>query len=84
MRREEPETVVVTCKTHKSYYDDNGKKVIDEAEQPIRVDIPTKVADANRAAEMLGKYYSLFTDKLNVDGDMDFNIQVDYGDDGNE
>lgn len=42
------------------------------------------ISDANKAAEMLGKYYALFTDKLNVDGDMDFNIQVDYGDDGNE
>lgn len=84
MRREEPETVVVTCKTHKSYYDDNGKKVIDDTEEPVAVPIPTKVSDANKAAEMLGKYYTLFTDKLNVDGDLDFNIHIDYGDGDNE
>ncbi len=63
MRREKPETVVVTCKVRKSYYDDKGKKVIDEAEQPMCVEIPTKVSDVNKAAEMLGKYYALFTEK---------------------
>lgn len=35
--------------------------------------------DRLRAAEMLGKYYALFTEKLNVDGDMDYNIKIDYG-----
>ena len=79
MRREKPETVVVTCKARKSHYDDKGKKVTDEAEQPICVEIPTKVSDVNKAAEMLGKYYALFTDKLNVDGDMDYSIKIDYG-----
>lgn len=38
--------------------DDKGKKVTDEAEQPICVEIPTKVSDVNKAAEMLGKYYA--------------------------
>ena len=71
MRREKPETVVVTCKARKSHYD--------EAEQPICVEIPTKVSDVNKAAEMLGKYYALFTEKLNVDGDMDYSIKIDYG-----
>lgn len=80
MRREELETVVVTCKKRKSYYDSKGKKVIDENEEPEAVSIPARVSDANKAAEMLGKYYTLFTDKLNIDGDLDFKIQVDYGD----
>lgn len=84
MRRKELETVVVTCKKHKAYYDDNGKKVIADIEEPVTVEIPTKVSDANKAAEMLGKYYTLFTDKLNVDGDLDFKIQVDYGDGSGE
>ena len=75
MRREKPET----CKARKSHYDDKGKKVTDEAEQPICVEIPTKVSDVNKAAEMLGKYYALFTEKLNVDGDMDYSIKIDYG-----
>lgn len=69
MRREELETVVVTCKKHKSFYDDSGKKVIDDTEEPIMVEIPTKVSDANKAAEMLGKYYTLFTDKTQIEGD---------------
>ena len=35
--------------------------------------------DRLRAAKMLGKYYALFTEKLNVDGDMDYSIKIDYG-----
>lgn len=36
-----------------------------------------------KAAELLGKRYGLFTDKVNVDAnvDMDLNITIDYGDD---
>ena len=56
-----------------------ARKSADEAEQPICVEIPTKVSDVNKAAEMLGKYYALFTEKLNVDGDMDYSIKIDYG-----
>ena len=79
MRREKPETVVVTCKARKSYYDDNGKKVIDEAEQPICVEIPTKVSDVNKAAEMLGKYYALFTDRTQIENDGPVVIIDDIG-----
>ena len=35
-----------------------------------------------KAAELLGKRYSLFTDKVQQEIDMDLNITVDYGDDG--
>ena len=69
MRREELETVVVVCKNRKSYYDDKGKKVIDENEEPELVKIPTKVSDANKAAEMLGKYYALFTQQRGDEGE---------------
>lgn len=79
MRREEQEAVVVTCKKHNTYYDDKGKKVVADVEEPIIVNTPTKVSDVNKAAEMLGKYYALFTEKLNVDGDMDYSIKIDYG-----
>lgn len=36
-----------------------------------------------KAAELLGKRYGLFTDKVNVDAevDMNLNISIDYGDD---
>lgn len=34
-----------------------------------------------KAAELLGKRYSLFTDKVEMDTDMDLNITIDYGED---
>lgn len=36
--------------------------------------------DRLKAAELLGKRYSLFTDKVQQEVDMDLNITVDYGD----
>ena len=68
MRREHKEIVVVTCKTRTSDYDDKGKKRIIDTEELRLVEIPAKLSDANKAAELLGKRYSLFTDKLQVDG----------------
>lgn len=37
--------------------------------------------DRLKAAELLGKRYALFTDKVDMDTDMDLNITIDYGDD---
>ena len=34
-----------------------------------------------KAAELLGKRYALFTDKVETDVDMDLNITMDYGED---
>ncbi len=34
-----------------------------------------------KAAELLGKRYALFTDKVDLDADMELNIAIDYGDD---
>lgn len=79
LRREESETVVVTCKERKSGYDDNGKKVITEREVPQLVQIPTKVSDLNKAAELLGKRYGIYTDRVDQNVDMELNITVDYG-----
>lgn len=83
LRREEKEVVVVTCKQRKSYYDSNGKKVIEEKEVPKMVEIPAKISDVNKSAELLGKRYALYTDKVDNNVDMELNIVVDYGD-GNE
>ena len=80
LRRQEMDTVVVTCKERSSGYDKNGKKVIIEKEVPQLVQVPTKVSDLNKAAELLGKRYALFTDKVETDVDMDLNITIDYGD----
>ncbi|MCD8127502.1 MAG: terminase small subunit, partial [Clostridiales bacterium] len=33
-----------------------------------------------KAAELLGKRFGLFKDSVTVDGDLDLNISVDYGD----
>lgn len=36
--------------------------------------------DRLRAAELLGKRYGLYTDKVETDVDMELNINIDYGD----
>ena len=84
LRRQEMDTVVVTCKERSSKYDEKGKKVTIEKEVPQLVQVPTKVSDLNKAAELLGKRYALFTDKVETDVDMDLNIMIDYGDNDNE
>ncbi|WP_425756220.1 terminase small subunit [Ihubacter sp. rT4E-8] len=33
-----------------------------------------------KAAELLGKRYGIYTDKLDLDADMELNITIDYGD----
>lgn len=81
LRRQEPDTVVVTCKERRSGYDENGKKVIVEKEVPRLVQVPTRVSDLNKAAELLGKRYGLYTDKIDMDADMELNVNIDYGGD---
>ena len=70
MRREKKESIVVTLSRETSAYvpDENGsmrKQTIKE-EVPETVEIPAKLSDANKAAELLGKRYGLFTDKLQL------------------
>lgn len=78
LRREEKETVVVTLKSRKSYYDKQGKKVIEEDERAEIIEIPTRIADVNKAADLLGKHHSLYTMNANVNIS-DINVQVEYG-----
>ena len=71
MRREMKESVVVTVTKEHSEYVDTGdgkprKKTVKE-EVPQIVEIPAKLSDANKAAELLGKRYSLFTDKVQTE-----------------
>ena len=40
--------------------------------------------DRLKAAELLGKRYGLYTDKVQQEVDMDLNITVDYGEDDGE
>lgn len=74
LRREEKENVVVTLKSHKSSYDKNGKKKIVDEETAQVVEIPSKLSDVNKAAELLGKRYALWTDTTRLEGDVGVNI----------
>lgn len=72
MRRERKESVVVTMNKECSTYvpDEHGtmrKQTVKEEVAEV-VEIPAKLSDANKAAELLGKRYSLFTDKIDVEG----------------
>lgn len=72
MRREHKEFVVVTVSEKKSFYepDINGvmRKVTEEHEEAQIVEIPARLSDANKAAELLGKRYSLFKDNVDLNG----------------
>ncbi len=67
MRREKKESIVVTLSREQSVYvpgeDGRPRKQTVKEEIPQIVEIPAKLSDANKAAELLGKKYSLFTDK---------------------
>lgn len=86
MRREMTESVVVTLQKEISTYvpadDGTMRKQTIKEEVPEIVKIPAKLSDANKAAELLGKAYVLFTDKVSNDVDMELNITVDYGETG--
>ena len=85
MRREHKEFVVVTLqsKTEKWVMDEDTGKLKKQTiteETPAVVDIPARLSDANKAAELLGKAYGIYTDRIEQEVDMDLNITVDYGD----
>lgn len=44
-------------------------------------DIQVGNKDRIRAAELLGKRYGMWTDKLDLDGNVDLKVVIDYGDD---
>lgn len=73
MRREHKECVVVTLtnKVEKWVADEDTGKLKKQTvteESPSVVEIPAKLSDANKAAELLGKRYALFTDKTQIEG----------------
>lgn len=78
MRREMSEHVVVTLVEEKSSFepDENGKmrKRMERTEKPEIVEIPAKLSDANKAAELLGRAYAMFTEKL--DGDVKAKVMI--------
>ena len=71
MRREMKEFVVVTLqnKIEKWVMDEDTGKLKKQTmteETPAVVDIPARLSDANKAAELLGKRYSLFKENMDV------------------
>ena len=84
MRREKTESVVVTLNKEVSKYvpDEEGKlrKQTVKEEVPQVVKIPAQLRDANKAAELLGKAYGIYTDRIETDVDMELNININYGD----
>lgn len=45
--------------------------------------INVSAKDRIKCAELIGKRYSLFTDKVDLNADMDLNITIDYGEKAN-
>ena len=85
MRRQLKDSVVVTLqsKTEKWVVDEDTGKLKKQTiteETPAVVEIPAQLRDANKAAELLGKAYGIYTDRIEADVDMELNISIDYGD----
>lgn len=85
MRREKTENIVVTLSEETTKYvpDDNGtmRKQTIKKEIPKIVEIPAKLSDSNKAAELLGRAYGIYSDRVEQEIDMDVNVTVNYGDD---
>ena len=84
MRREKSEHVVVTTSEERSFYepDENGtmRKQTVKKETPKIVEIPARLSDSNKAAELLGRAYAMFKDKVDIDGEVPVTIIDDLGD----
>lgn len=82
MRREKSEHVVVTLSKENSFYapDENGtmRKNTVKEEIPQIVEIPAQLKDSNKAAELIGKRYALFKDKVELNVKP---VVIDGGDD---
>lgn len=74
MRRKEKETTVIVTKQSSSKWvtgpDGKPKKESRSWEEAELIEYPSKISDANRAAELLGKRYAMWTDKTDIMGDV--------------
>lgn len=88
MRREKVEHVVVTVPGVETVdvpdEDGNVTQQTIKTSVPKLVEVPCAIKDANKAAELLGKRYGLYVEKVENDVDVDVHITVDYGDDDEE
>lgn len=86
MRRQETESVVAVIKEKvtglvKNPETGKNERRTVEKETPKVVEIPTKISDANKAAEMLGKNFGIWTDKLKLDDNQTITFVEDLPDD---
>ncbi len=84
LRRTATESIVSSKKIRRSYFDEQGRKCVEESEVPVIVEVPTKISDVNKAAELLGKRYGLFTDKFKVEGAIPIVIHDDLDDEDDD
>ncbi len=88
MRREYTENIVVTTSEETSKYVPDAKgtmrKQTIKREVPQVVEIPAKLSDANKAAELLGKRYALFSENVNLSADVGIKIVDDISNDGED
>ncbi len=78
IRREETEEQVVVLTNRTPTLDDKTGKTKSTTQQEAQVvDMKPPIASVNKAAELLGKYYTLFTDRLVMDKPLTVNIVDD-------
>lgn len=70
LRREEAEQVVIKTSERVPTVGDDGKTRYTTRETPQVVDVKPYLSDVNRAAELLGKRYALWTDRVELDADL--------------
>lgn len=64
VRREETEDVPLKVRTETRSIDDCGEPVVERSERVELARVRPRLADVNRSAELLGKYYGVFRDKV--------------------
>lgn len=79
-RREEEHTVVVIKRREEKWVqmeDGSYKKQTVDIEEPVVVPMPTRVSDTTKAAELLGKYHALWTERHEIDANLHSSSKLD-------
>lgn len=82
-RREEKEHIVITVVEEQSEWVDGRKQSV-RREVPKIVEIPAKLSDTNKALELIGKRYVMWTDKVDTSADLTIVFEDDYGEDADD
>lgn len=64
LRREETEDSVVKLKGETKTVDECGNPIVERSERVETVKVRAKLSDVIRAAELIGKSYGMFSDRL--------------------